>query len=53
MAGFCSHAASVIVDGGLGAQEITGFVVLLDGIACEPLFNTDVIVIQTLKGLGY
>ena len=43
----------MIVDGGLGAQEITGFVVLLDGVASEPVLDTGVVVVQSPECLGY
>ena len=42
-----------IVDGGFGADEKTGFVVLLDGVASEPVFDAGVIVVESPEGLGY
>ena len=42
-----------VVDGGFGADEETGFVVLLDGVASEPVFDAGVIVVESPEGLGY
>jgi len=41
-----------VIDGGLGADEVTGFVVLLDGVAAEPVFNAGIIVVKPPEGLG-
>jgi len=41
-----------VVDGGFGADEKTGFVVLLDGVASEPVFDAGVIVVESPEGLG-
>lgn len=41
-----------VVDGGFGANEKAGFVVLLDGVASEPVFDTGVIVVESPEGLG-
>ena len=42
-----------VIDGGFGADEKTDFVVLLDGVASEPVFDAGVIVIESPEGLGY
>lgn len=42
-----------VIDGGLGADEVTGFIVLLDGVAAEPVFNTGIIVVEPPEGLGW
>ncbi len=42
-----------VIDGGFGADEKTGFVVLLNGIASEPVFDAGVIVIESPEGFGY
>jgi len=42
-----------VVDGGFGADEKAGFVVLLDGVASEPVFDAGVIVVESPEGLGY
>ena len=41
-----------VVDGGLGADEKTGFIVLLDGVAPEPVFDAGVVVVEPPEGLG-
>lgn len=41
-----------VIDGGFGADVIPGLVVLLDGVASEPVFDTGVIVIESPEGLG-
>ena len=41
-----------VVDGGFGANEKTGFVVLLDGVSPEPVFDAGVIVVESPEGLG-
>ncbi len=41
-----------VVDGGLGPDQITFFVVLLDGISPEPVFDAGVVVIQSPEGFG-
>lgn len=41
-----------VVDGGLSANEISGLVVLLDGVASEPVFDAGVIVVEPPKSLG-
>ena len=41
-----------VIDGGLGADEIAGLVVLLDGITSEPVLDAGVIVIQSPECLG-
>ena len=41
-----------VVDGGLGADVIAGFVVLFDGVTPEPVLDAGVIVIQSPEGLG-
>ena len=41
-----------VVDGGFGANEIAGLVVLFDGVASEPVFDAGVIVIQPPESLG-
>jgi len=42
-----------VIDGGFRANEKTGFVVLLDGVASEPVFDAGVIVIESPEGFGY
>ena len=42
-----------VVEGGFGANEKAGFVVLLDGVTAEPVFDAGVIVIESPEGLGY
>jgi len=42
-----------VIDGGFRANERTGFVVLLDGVASEPVFDAGVIVVESPEGLGY
>jgi hypothetical protein len=42
-----------VVDGGLRADEKTDFVVQLDGVASEPVFDAGVIVVESPEGLGY
>lgn len=42
-----------VVDGGFGADEEAGFVVLLDGVASEPVFDAGVIVVESPEGLGF
>ena len=41
-----------VVEGGFGANEKAGFVVLLDGVASEPVFDAGVIVVESPEGLG-
>ena len=41
-----------VVDCGFGADEKTGFVVLLDGVASEPVFDAGVVVVESPEGLG-
>ena len=41
-----------VVDGGLGPDQITFFIVLLDGISPEPVFDAGVVVIQSPKRFG-
>jgi len=41
-----------VIDGGLGADEVTGFIVLLDGVAAEPVFNAGIIIVEPPEGLG-
>ena len=50
---FADMKVTGIVDGGFGADEKTGFVVLLDGVASEPVFDAGVIVVESPEGLGY
>ncbi len=38
--------------GRVGTQEITGLVVLLDGVSPEPVLDAGVIVVQSPEGLG-
>ena len=42
-----------VIDGGFRADEKTGFVVLLDGVASEPVFDAGVIVVESPEGLGF
>lgn len=42
-----------VVDGGFGTDERTGFVVLLDGVATEPVFDAGVVVVESPEGIGY
>ena len=42
-----------VVDGGFRANEKAGFVVLLDGVASEPVFDAGVIVVESPEGLGF
>jgi len=42
-----------VIDGGFGADERAGFVVLLDGVAAEPVFDAGVIVVESPECLGY
>jgi len=42
-----------VVDGGFGADERAGFVVLLDGVATEPVFDAGIIVVESPEGIGY
>ena len=42
-----------VIDGGFRANEKAGFIVLLDGVASEPVFDTGVIVVESPEGLGY
>ena len=44
---------SGVVDGGFRADEKAGFIVLLDGVAPEPVFDAGVIVIESPEGLGF
>lgn len=37
----------------VGADEISGLVVLFDGIASEAVFDTGIVVIEPPEGLGY
>ena len=40
-----------VIDGSFRTDEITGFVILLDGISPEPVFDAGIIVIQSPEGL--
>ncbi len=42
-----------IIDGGFGANVVAGFVVLLDGVASEPVFDAGVIVVESPEGFGF
>ena len=42
-----------VVDGGFGADERAGFVVLLDGVSSEPVFDAGIIVVESPEGIGY
>ena len=42
-----------VVDGGFRADEKTGFVILLDGVSPEPVFDAGVIVVESPEGLGF
>ena len=42
-----------VVDGGFRANEKTDFVVQLDGVVSEPVFDAGVIVVESPEGFGY
>ena len=42
-----------VIDGGFGADVIAGFVVLLDGVPSEPVFDAGVIVVESPEGFGF
>jgi hypothetical protein len=42
-----------VVDCGFGTDEKTGFVVLLDGVASEPVFDAGVVVVESPECLGF
>jgi len=42
-----------VVDGGFGPQEISQFVIKLDGVAFKPGFKAGIIVVQPPCALGF